>query len=201
MPATKGLLNYLSKLEEIDISDLRQGSSLKEDETILENRLGNIIIYPQVLPQTEKDLLFNYILIRKIICLNLGVLYNNNLKRIDIPEEFLEFVPNLQNLVGAFIDVIKTSGVTTLCLKSNKIGRLDLGTLIRPEELQTGSFITIGVKDQQYQIETGSMVIIPIPESRADITFTSTTAKLMGKKVMVMQIVAGKLGLIVDARI
>lgn len=201
MPAIKGIFDYFSKLEEIDVSELQKEYSLKEGLTILENRLGNRILYPRVIPQSEKDILFNGVIIRKIIKLDLAKFYNKNLKKIDIPEEFLNLVPDLQNLVAAFIDTIKPNGITAICIKSGQFGRHDIGTLLHPDDLRKGSFITIGIKGKQYQIEAGSMVIIPIPESRVDITFSSTNAKLMGKKIISTQIVSGKLGLIIDARV
>lgn len=201
MPITKGISDYFSKLEEIEVSELQEEFSLKEDGTILENRLGNKILYPQVVPQSVKDALFNSIIIRKVIKLNLTKFYNKNLKKIDIPEEFLDLVPDLQNLTAAFIDTIKPSGITTICIKSGQFGRRDIGTLLRPDNLQKGGFVTIGIKGQQYQIETDSLVVISIPESRADITFSSTSSKLLGKKIISTQIVSGKLGLIIDARV
>lgn len=201
MPATKGIFNYFSKLEEIEVNELQEEFSLREDPTILENRLGNKILYPGVVPQNEKDVLFNGVIIRKLIKLDPVKFYNKNLKKIDIPEKFLNLVPDLKNLAAAFIDTVKLPGITTLCIKSDQFGRRDIGTLLRPDNLEKGSFITIGIKGQQYQVEAGSLVVIPISESRADITFSSTNAKLMGKKIISTQIVSGKLGLIIDARI
>lgn len=201
MPAAKGIFNYFSKLEEIQVSELQEEFSLREDPTILENRLGNKILYPGIIPQNEKDILFNAVIIKKVIELDLAKYYNKNLKKIDIPEEFLNLIPDLQNLVAVFIDAIKPNGITAICIKSDQFGRREIGTILRPDNLQKGSFVTIGIKGQQYQIEVGSLVVIPTFEHRADITFSSTSAKLMGKKIISTQIVSGKLGLIIDARI
>lgn len=201
MPVFLGLSGYFSKLEEDDSDNLQSWLCLKKDRTILENEIGNKILYPQVVPQTKEDVLFNNVFLRKIIELNIGELYNKNLKRIDIPEVFLELVPDLQSLAGAFIDVIKPEGITVFTFKSNCFGRKNLGSIIRPENLQPGCFITIGIGEKQYQIKIGSLIVIPVPESKTDITFTSITAKLMNKKILSAQIAGGKLGLIIDARI
>lgn len=201
MPAVKGLFDYFLKFEGVEVEDLQKWLKVKEDRTILENRLGNRILYPQTIPQNQKDLLFDFAIIRKIIEQNQTKFYNKNLKRISIPEVFCEHFPNLQNLTGAFIDATMPCGITTFFIESNKFGRKQIGTYIRPEDLQATSLIIIGVKNQQYQIQAGSLVVIPIPESRVDITFTSSTAKLMNKKILSVQVVGGQLGLIVDARI
>lgn len=201
MPSVKGLFDYFSKFEEINTDDLQKWLSVQDDQIIFENRLANRLLYPQVVAQTEADLLFDFSLVREIIKQNITKLYQKNLKRIDIPEQFLEYFPNLQKLAALFIDVTEPSGITTFWMKSDQCGRKNLGTVIRPDNLQMGGFITIGLKEQQYQIETGSLVIIPVPESRADITFTSNEAKLMGKKILITQVITGELGLIIDARI
>lgn len=201
MPIVKGLSDYFAKFEEISTADLQKWLSLQDDQIIFENRLANRLLYPQVISQTAADLLFDFTIVREMIKQNVAKLYHKNLKRIDIPEQFLAYFPDLKKLAGAFIDVIESLGITTFWLKSDQYGMKSLGTVIRPENLQMGGFITIGLKGQQYQIKTGSLVIIPVPESRVDITFTSNSAKLMGKKIFVTQIVTGNLGLIIDARI
>lgn len=201
MPTIKGLFDYFIKFEEIDITDLQKWLPSKEDYTILENRFGNRILYPQVVPQTIGDLLFDFAIIRKIIEQNQTKFYNKNLKRIDIPEVFLEHFPDLQSLVGVIIDVIQPLGITTFWIKSNEFGSNSLGTYIKPENLEKGGLITIGIKGQLYQIKVGSLMIIPITESRVDIIFSSSSAKLMGKKNFSVEVVTGRLGLIIDARI
>lgn len=201
MPTVKGLFDYFLKFEGVEVEDLQKWLKVKEDRTILENRLGNRILYPQTIPSNQKDLLLDFAIIRKIIEQNQTKFYNKNLKRIDIPEVFCEHFPNLQNLAGAFISAIAPCGITTFFIESNQFGRKQIGTYIRPENLQAGCLIIIGVKNQQYQIQAGILIVIPVPESRIDITFTSSVAKLMGKKILSVQVVGGQLGLIVDARI
>ncbi len=201
MPAVKGLFDYSLRFEGIEVEDLQKWLRTPEDRTILENRLGNRILYSQTIPQNQKDLLFDFAIIRKIIEQNQARLYNKNLKRIDIPEAFCEHFPDLQKLAGVFIDAISPGGITTFSIKLNQFGRKQIGTYIRPENLQAGGLLIISVKNQQYQIKTGNLVVIPVPQSRVDITFTSTTAKLTGKKILSIQVVGGPLGLIVDARI
>lgn len=201
MPAVKGLFDYFIKFEGVEIEDLQKWLKGKVDRTILENRLGNRILYSQTIPQNQKDLLFDFAIIRKIIEQNQTKFYNKNLKRIDIPEVFCEHFPNLQNLAGVFIDAISPCGITTFFIQSNQFGRKQIGTYIRPENLQAGALIIISVENQQYQIQVGNLVVIPITESRVDITFTSSVARLTGKKIISAQVVGGQLGLIIDARI
>lgn len=201
MSISQGLSDYFPKFEEVDVEDLQKWLKVKDDRTILENRLGNRILYSQTIPQNQKDLLFDFVIIRKIIEQNQTRFYNKNLRRIDIPEAFYEYFPNLQHLAGAFIDAIAPCGITTFFIMSNQSGRKQIGTYIRPENLQASGLIIISIKNQQYQIKVGSLVIIPILESKIDITFTSMTAKLAGKKILATQIVGGQLGLVIDARI
>lgn len=201
MPSIKGLADYFAEFEEINTNDLQQWLSVQGDRVIFENRFANRLLYPQIIPQTAKDLSFDFIVLREIIKQNMTKLYHKNLKRVDIPEQFLAYFPDLQKLVRVFIDAVEPIGITTFWLKSDQYGSKNLGTVIRPDNLQVGGFVTIGLKGQQYQIKTGSLVIIPVPESRVDITFTAQRATLMGKKICMAQVVTGNLGLIVDARV
>jgi len=195
------LLDYFSKLEEISVSEIQQWLPQPEDPIILEDRIGNRMLYPQVIPQTAKDLAFDIAVIRKVIEANQSKFYNKNLKRIDIPEEFLHHFTDIQKLVSAFIDAILPPGITSFWMRSSACGQKNLGTLIRPENLKPGGIVTIGIAERQYQIKAGNIIIIPIPQSRTDITFTSAGATLLGKKIFSIQVVTGQLGLIVDARI
>lgn len=201
MPRLNGLFDYIAKLEDVSVSDVQKWLPAREDEVILQNKIGNRILYPGVVSLTKKDLIFELAIIRKVIEVNQNKLYNKNLKRIDIPDDFLEYFPDLQNLVGAFIDAIHPLGITSFWLKSEILGKKNLGTLIHPEQLQAGGLITIGIHDKQYQIKIGSLVIIPILQSRIDLTFTSDSARLMGKKIISTEVVTGQLGLIIDTRI
>lgn len=201
MSKIDGLSDYFSKLEEVSVSDIQQWLPHPEDPTILENKIGNRMLYSQVVPQTPQDLAFDFAIIRKAIELNQTKFYNKNLKKIDIPEEFFQHFPDIQKLVVAFIDTILPIGITTLGMQSYTLGHKNLGTLIRPENLEKGSTITITVAGHQYQIKVGSLVTIPVPQSKADMTFTSGSASLMGKKIVSIEIVTGQLGLIVDTRI
>ncbi|MDD2823378.1 MAG: hypothetical protein PHQ59_04855 [Candidatus Daviesbacteria bacterium] len=201
MPNDTVILDYFSKLEEVSVSDIQQWLPQPEDAIILENKIGNRMLYPQVIPQAAKDLAFNFAIIRKVIEKNQDKFYNKNLKKIEIPEGFLQYFPDIQKLVTIFIDAILPPGITAFWLKSLNLGPKNLGTLIRPDNLGAGSIVTIGVGGKQYQIKAGAMATIPITQSRADITFTSASATLMDKKVLSIEVVTGQLGLMVDARI
>lgn len=200
MPKLTGLHEYFSKLEDVAIADIRMWLGKTEDLTILENRIGNRILYPQIIPQTAKDLQFDFAVVRKVIEVNQTKFYNKNLKRIEIPEEFLYHFPDIKKLVAAFVDALSPPGITTFWMKSIAFKPRNLGTLIRPENLKTGETLTIGVGGKQYPIKAGSLVIIPITTPHADMTYTSANATLLGKKILSIEVVTGQLGLIIDTR-
>lgn len=201
MPKVNPLHEYFSTLEDVAVSDIQAWLGHQEDLTILENRIGNRMLYPQVIPQTINDLAFDFAIVRKVIELNQTKFYNKNLKRIDIPVEFTTHFPDMKKLVVAFIDGILPPGITTFWMKSVSFGPKNLGTLIRPENLKVGDVVNIGIEGRQYQIKSDSFVVIPIPRSRADMTFTSPSASLIGKKILSIEVATGQLGLIVDTRI
>lgn len=200
MPKFKDVHECFASMEAIQSKDLAPWLGGKLDSIILDNQLGNKILYPDTIPETQSDLNFELALFRKLIELSKEDFYNQNTHRIDIPELLITKFGDIQKAVWIFIEGIKPLGITYFYKYSENLGSAPLGSLIRPEIISENSFITLQLNKKQYQIKGGSTIIIPAPENKINLIFSATGAKLLGKQLISLQVLGGEVGIIVDAR-
>lgn len=190
------------KIEELIswLSKQRNKTNIFQNQRILENKLGNRILYPQTIPVSLEDLKLDLGLLKQILDSQPQNYYNQHLKRLYIPEEFLAMFPDLQELILLFIDIFNPSGITSILAKGEHLGPKNLGTLIKPKIVSKNGQINIWVKDKKYQVRVGDLTVIPVASQKVDIKFESKDAELLGKKVTTVEIFGGQLGLIIDGR-
>ena len=198
MPKFTGFFNYFTELEKLEIQDIALYAQFKNDPKILENRVGNLILYPHIIPVSTEDLTFNLGLLKAALKVSGQKLYSKNFKRIYIPQNLLEFFPDLSKLIVPFVDILNPSGITTILCKS-AMGGKNLGTVIKPETLANGT-VDIFIQRKRYQIKTGSFMVIPADGERVDIKFESNTSKLEKQNILITEVAGGRLGLVVDVR-
>ncbi len=127
--------------------------------------------------------------------------FSRNFGRLYIPEELINFFPNLQSLIWVFIDVFNPSGLVTVYIKGNSVGSKNLGTVISPSMQGNNGTIDLSVDGRKYRIKFGSMVTIPTDTRRSTIKFESKMATLQNKDTLSAEIFGGPLGIVIDARI
>lgn len=200
MPKIVGLFSHFPKLNTVTAGSVAAWLGGKADAKLLENRLGNRILFSSSVPYSADDLAFDLAILREAVKTQPQDFINPNLRLIYIPEEFGEFFPDLRTMVAAFIDVLKPSGVTSVVLKSKTLGLKNLGSVIKPEVTSKSGVILIRIRDYKYEVKVGSLTAIPAESGKVDIHFQSRAAKLLGKDDATLEIAGGKLGLLVDAR-
>lgn len=200
MPKLTGFFDSFPKLDQVTVEGVAVWLGRRTDAKILDNKLGNRILYPLAVPYSAEDSVFDLAILREAVKIHSQDYYNRNLKLIYIPEEFLQHFPDLHKLVWAFADALVLSEVTSILLKSETLGLKNLGTIIKPKiELSTG-VILIWIRDKKYEVKVGSLTVIPVESSKVDIKFQSRAAKLQGGDGVTMEVAGGKLGLVIDAR-
>jgi hypothetical protein len=200
MPRLKGLFDNFQKLDSLQVEGVKNWLNRREDPALFENELGNRIVYPQTVPVTQENLIFDLAILREALKLQPEDYYNQNFHRLYIPENFLNFIPDIHKLVLAFIDTFDPWGVTTIFLRSERLGTMTLGTLIRPEIISDTGWIDLWVYGKKYEVPVGSITFIPAANNKIDIKFESGAAKLFEKNQTVAEVIGGQLGVIVDTR-
>lgn len=198
MPAFKGLLNYISDVEKIEAEKIASTLLFKGDLKIIENQLGNLLLYPQVIPINKSESDFDLAVLREILRLEPGNFYRPDLKRIYIPEVFIRISPNLSKLAFIFIDLLKPVNLTSFLLKSESFGVKNLGTYIKPEKMAEHCFLDVKVGQKKFHVSTGKIVIIPLPQQKIDLELESNCNLIENKNKFYAEVVGGDIGLIVD---
>lgn len=200
MPKLSGLLDYFPDLELLPLDKIIAGLNRREDPKLLTNELGNRILYPQIIPESERDFALDWAILQAFISIASNRYYDKNLNRFYISESFLARFPNLQHLVIAFIQAFHPKGIVTLIMKTESLGNKSLGTLLRPTILSDGGLIRLTVSGNKYDIKSGTLMAIRASGRRIDLKFESQTAQLVGKNNLLAEVPGGSLGLIIDTR-
>lgn len=195
-----GLFDHFSQIDTIPVERIAVWLEHPGNVKLLENRLANRILYPQVIATTTEEELFDLAILREGLKLYQRDYCNTNLKKITIPEIFTNFITDLSKLTLAFIDAYKPTGIYSLIMQCQQVGSKDLGTIIHPEILARNGWLDISVDDQKYKVKIGSVMIIPADQIKVEIKFTSNFAKLDGKTDLVTEVNGGKVGIVIDAR-
>ena len=201
MPKLKGLLSLLPPLENIPVEEMRLWLKRRDSPQILENEIGNRLLYPLTTPVTDQDLMLDYAILRESLKMEPQKYFSRNFGRLYIPDQLIPFFSNLQNLIWVFIDVFNPVGIVTVYAKGDGIGSKNLGSIITPTVSENSGQIELSVDNRKYRIKFGSMVTIPSDGRRLLIKFESDSATLQGKNSLAAEIFGGPLGIVVDARI
>lgn len=170
------------------------------DSKLVENYLGNRILYPSFVPTSEREELLDLAILREALRLTPKNYYDPNLSRIYLPKQFIDYFSDLTKLAWAFIDIFVTNPITTIIIKGNVAK--NAGTVLKPKVSSPKASITVTIRNQnkKYTINTSGLTIIPVNLPRVDIQFTATFATLSGQSSIELEVAGGILGLIIDTR-
>lgn len=220
MSRLPGLFNNFDNLDQITPEEIASRFKSVPENKLLENYLANRILYPQTHPLTELDLKIDLAILREALKNNnlnkeprktnslLGdnPFLNTTMRKILIPAEFLNFVPNLLSLVQVFIDAFLQKrkkqdyfqDLWTIVLT----GDIDevVGSILMPQFDGSGGVINFEIQNKKYKIQQGNLVLIPCPKSRCEVVYKLQKGKLLGKQENAFEVYGGKLGLVVDGR-
>lgn len=176
----------------------------------IDNYLANKILYPQTIPQTERDMQLDLAILREALKLNSpksreNPFLNTDLRKLFIPVKFLNFVPDLASLTWAFIDALflgrhKKDWFDDLwtVVTTDDVDEV-VGSVILPQ-LDNGGSMNLRLMDKNYEVKKGSLSIIPCPKARCEIAYKLQGGKILNKTENAVEVYGGKLGLVVDGR-
>lgn len=214
-----GLFDSFDNLDQISLENI--ASWLKPVPSViqLENYLANKILYPQTLPLTKEDMQLDLAILREALKMNspgtkkpnamLGdnSFLNITLRKILIPERFLNFVPNLMTLTLVFIDAFllgrrKEDWFQDLwtVVVTNDTDEI-AGSVLLPQFDSGNGEMSVNLLNQNYKIRPGNFIVMPCPKSRCEISYKLQNGKVLGKTESAVEVYGGKLGLIVDGRV
>lgn len=221
MPKLSGLFDSFDNLDQIVIEDIAKWLKHPPQLIQLENYLANRILYPQTVPMSEVDMQIDLAILREAIRINgpggdklsstnplLGdnPFLNITLRKILIPEKFLNHIPDLKTLTWVFVDALLYNrqkmdwfqDLWTVELRgdSDEI----VGSILLPQFNDSKALVELSVEGKTVKIRPGSLVVVPCPKNRCEIAFKFAGGKILGQNASAMQIYGGRLGLLIDGR-
>lgn len=215
-----GLFDSFDNLDSIDINSLITWLKRARPTPVqLEDYLANKILYPTTISQTVADMEMDLAILREALRINgpssaqTGGLLGDNpflnitLRKIIIPERFLNFVPDLVSLTWAFVDGLLLNrtrqdsfwDLWTVVVSgdSDEI----VGSVLLPVFGRLGENMNLSLLGKDYQIKAGSLTRIKCLKSRCEIAYTFEGGKILGKSSNAVEVYGGGLGLMIDGRI
>lgn len=215
-----GLFDSFDNLDLINPEDVASWIKPAPSLSYLENYIANKILSPQTLPLSTQDMKVDLSLLREALKLNVGtalekatpllgdnVFLNITLRKILIPERFLQYIPNLTLLTWAFVDALLLSrrrqdffqDVWTVCLTADTDEIV--GTILLPQFKSNGASLELSLESQTYKVSPGTLMVIPCLKEKCELSFKIKDGKILDKVDSALEISGGKLGLMIDGRI
>lgn len=220
MPKLPGLFDIFDNLDQVDVENIAFWIKPAPNLIQLENYLANKILYPTSLPISESDMKLDLAILREALKLNSPKLsgegketllgstpfLNISLRKILIPQWFLNFIPSLPNLAWAFVDALLLErkkedffwDLWTVVLT----GDFDevVGSILLPQFSGTGDGMDLNILGRVYKILPGSLTVLACPKDRCQISYKIKKGKILGKSEAALEIYGGVLGIMVDGR-
>lgn len=190
MPKLSGVFEIFKNLEKIPPENLNNWLKIKQEAHILQNFIGNRILYPQVVPLTATEMAMDTALLTEAIKLDKSSFLDEEAKKIFIPKTFYGRFPNLSQLALIFTQALDQVGVWTINLKSPE-EEVMLGTLIAPSVLTSDGPMKVVINGKEYQAALGQISIYPNQDHHLEVIVDSLDQVLVS---------GGDVGLLVDLR-
>lgn len=217
MPKFSGLFDSFDNLDQINLENVTLWLKRSPQIVQLENYLANRILYPQIVPLSTVDMEIELAILREALKLTFSQIQKNNLlgenrflnptlRKILIPRRFLNYVPNLIKLTWVFVDTIPAKAkpkdffadLWTIVLTDD--ADEVVGSLLLPEFSSLTSAMELNILGKAYKVKSGSLVVLPCPKERCEISYKFNQGKVLGKMENSVEIFGGKLGIMIDGR-
>src|SRR3989344_4053139 len=194
MSKVTGVFEQLEDLDQIPIDDITKSLG-SQPPHLVENLLANRILYPQVAPMKKEDLNIELAILREVIRHNPNKYFKIAEKKIIIPPQFISRFPDLNKLVLVFIDSLNPKGIVHIMQGEREI----LGSFVKIEFNQDKDNFEMKVLEKKYFFNRGSLEVVPCSH-HCHISFKSEAGRIDGKSEATLEILGGRLGLVVDSR-
>lgn len=210
MPKFKGLFDSFYNLNEISVDSLMSWLKNPPATVQLEDYLANKILYPTTIPLTDFDMKIDLAILREALRINSpkpdDPFLNITLRKIVIPEKFLQYVPDLVSLTWAFVDGLLLNrrkkdwfeDVWTVVV-ADDIDEI-VGSVLLPQFGDSNDNMILTLLGQDYKIKAGSLTLVSCPTSKCQIAYKLNNGKILGKNISAVEVYGGKLGLMIDGR-
>lgn len=190
MPKLLGLYDQFKDIDKISGEDVLKWLSGKRELHLVENFIGNRILYPQTLPVTKEDLNLDLALLKEIVKRNPTYFYDATSKKIVLTAEIIARFGNFSNLIIALMDCLNLEGLTYIYLKSLNDISLQ-GSVVSFAKFIKEDPVTVGFNGTFTKFKLGQIIFKP---------FTDKHIRIVVDGMQELVASGGNLGLIIDLR-
>ena len=125
------VLSQFTNLEQIDPKLVAAQSKLAFNLSQIENYVANKQLFPHTIPISISEMNVELAILSQVVKLNSNFFYNNNLKKIIIPEEFDDYYKGRDALIKAVCLGLDLSGVSQIVIRQNTNTNLSGSVVVR----------------------------------------------------------------------
>lgn len=180
-----GIFEDLDSLDTLPIEDINNFLAEKEHIYILENYLGNRILYPQTVPVGKRDMEVDLAILATYMHNHQELFYMVGLKRIMIPEKVELRFPPLANLIFFFPEIFQLQEVVELAIKKESSQVEIIGTIITlPNRVgKSESLSEIKINGELIKLDPHGMTYFESEKNSNEVELPKQTLTVAGGKI------------------
>lgn len=189
MSKLSGIFERFTNLDQLNAELVVRWLPFKAKPVDIENIIANRRLYPQAIPVSVQEMEVDLAILREAIRLNPHLVYNHNLRKISITEDFVVRFTPLNALITAIIDGLDLEGVNQLLIRKPDASTSS-GSIIIPTELPKSGNVTIEIDQSSKEYALDTIAAIPLTGSGHEVKIGKHSYQAHG----------GDLGVLVDLR-
>jgi len=190
MTILTGLFAQLPGIENLSPEDLSKWLKKAYDPRVLENYLGNRVIYPQTVALTQEERMIDRAIIQEYIRKNPAFFYNPLSHKVLIPLELMHRIQPNTDLMVMLCSLLQVSGVVPVFIGEETSFKNE-GVIMAINPLSTEKNITILINGKNTIVENNKIYHFSVEDQHIKV-------KVDGDPEIMVQ--GGKLGITIDLR-
>jgi len=190
MTILTGLFAQLPGIENLSPEDLSKWLKKAYDPRVLENYLGNRVIYPQTVALTQEERMIDRAIIQEYIRKNPAFFYNPLSHKVLIPLELMHRIQPNADLMVMLCSLLQVSGVVPVFIGEETSFKNE-GVIMAINPLSTEKNITILINGKNTIVENNKIYHFSVEDQHIKV-------KVDGDPEIMVQ--GGKLGITIDLR-
>lgn len=200
MSKLSGIFEIFPNLDELSPDKILVDLKSPPSEITLENFLANRILYPQAVPVNPEDLDLDLAILREALKIAPSKkFYDEQNKKIYIPENFLARFPDIKKLAFCFVEGLQPQDMVQLIIVGTTHKEL-LGSFIPLKFEDKKGRVDLDIEGIKLTISAGKLIQVPCSPLHCHIQFKGKGVRLHGKSEGVFEASGGRLGLLIDGR-
>ncbi len=194
MPKLTGIFEKFKDLDTVPSADIISSLKIKGDENLVQNFIGNRVLYSQTVASSSEDLELDHQVLLQALKTHPEIVYDKEGKNFILTGEFTTRFPPFIKLVATIIDAVNPEGLTGIFLRNTQTIRL--GTLIT-SNMAKNALSQTNPKNLNLQINSETKNLNP-----GTINLLSYEGRQLKLKLGNLEIVipGGEMGIFLDLR-